>query len=147
MWSAENLIQPVCINSYIFSRMYRENKGFAQYKTHLCSVYLSPVRLKTFYVLNSVEHKICPANESQITNNCNFFLAKQSWTWKCLCWLTWKCQLFLTFSCQLAETISCSSRSRPTFRKAYRENTIHHYKTFPNLFVKTYVLEKIRQIF
>ena len=31
---------------------------------------------KTFFMLNSAEHEICPADKSQITNNCNFFLAK-----------------------------------------------------------------------
>ena len=29
---------------------------------------------KTFFVFNSVEHEICPANNVQITYNCNFFL-------------------------------------------------------------------------
>ena len=29
-------------------------------------------------MLNSDEHEICPANKSQITNNCKFFLAKHS---------------------------------------------------------------------
>ena len=27
-------------------------------------------------MLNSVEHEICPANKSQMPNNCKFFLAK-----------------------------------------------------------------------
>ena len=27
-------------------------------------------------MLNSAEHEICPANKSQITNNCKFFLPK-----------------------------------------------------------------------
>ena len=31
---------------------------------------------KTFFMLNSAEHEICPANISQITNNCKFFLAR-----------------------------------------------------------------------
>ena len=39
----------------------------------------------TFFLLNSAEHEICPANKSQITNNCKFFLAKQSWALKFLC--------------------------------------------------------------
>ena len=30
---------------------------------------------KTFFMLHSAEHEICPANKSQITNNCNFFSA------------------------------------------------------------------------
>ena len=29
---------------------------------------------KTFFMLNSAEHEIWPANKSQITNNHNFFL-------------------------------------------------------------------------
>ena len=33
---------------------------------------------KTFFVLNSAEHKIYPPNKSQITYNCKFFLAKHS---------------------------------------------------------------------
>ena len=33
-----------------------------------------PEVIKLFFVLNSAEHEICPANKSQITNNCNFFL-------------------------------------------------------------------------
>ena len=28
-------------------------------------------------MLYSAEYEICPANKSQITNNCNFFLAEQ----------------------------------------------------------------------
>ena len=30
---------------------------------------------KTFFMLNSAEDEICPANKSQITNNCKNFLA------------------------------------------------------------------------
>ena len=37
-----------------------------------------PRGYKTFFMLNSAEHEICPANKSQITNNCKFFLAKHS---------------------------------------------------------------------
>ena len=33
---------------------------------------------KTFFMLNSAEHEICPANKSQITDNCKFFGAKHS---------------------------------------------------------------------
>ena len=36
----------------------------------LCQCY------KHFFVLNSAEHEICPANKSQITNSCKFFLVK-----------------------------------------------------------------------
>ena len=32
---------------------------------------------KTFFMLNSTEHEIFHANKSQLTNNDNFFLAKQ----------------------------------------------------------------------
>ena len=31
-----------------------------------------------FFVLNSAEHDVCPANQSQITHKCKFFLAKNS---------------------------------------------------------------------
>ena len=30
--------------------------------------------IKLFFALSSAEHEICPANKSQITNNCKFFL-------------------------------------------------------------------------
>ena len=33
---------------------------------------LLDVSYKTFFMLNSTEHEICPANKSQITNNCKF---------------------------------------------------------------------------
>ena len=33
---------------------------------------------KTFFMLNSAEHKVYPPNKSQITYNCKFFLAKHS---------------------------------------------------------------------
>ena len=39
-----------------------------------------PPGYKMIFMLNSAEHKICPANKSQITNNCKFFLATHSWT-------------------------------------------------------------------
>ena len=32
-----------------------------------------------FLKLNSADYEICPANKSQINENCNFFLAKHSW--------------------------------------------------------------------
>ena len=38
-----------------------------------------------FFMLNSAEHEVCPANEFQIVNNCKFFLAKHCWAWKFLC--------------------------------------------------------------
>ena len=37
-----------------------------------------PQGYKTFFMLNSVEHEICLANKSQITNNCKLFLAEHS---------------------------------------------------------------------
>ena len=37
-----------------------------------------PQGYKTFFMLDSAEHEICPANKSQITINCKFFLAKQA---------------------------------------------------------------------
>ena len=40
-----------------------------------------PRGYKTFFMLNSAEHEICPANKSQITNNCKFYLAKHSCAW------------------------------------------------------------------
>ena len=33
-------------------------------------------RFIKLFMLNSAKHEICPANKSQITNNCKFFLAK-----------------------------------------------------------------------
>ena len=30
---------------------------------------------KTFFMFNSAEHEICPANKSKITNDCKFFFA------------------------------------------------------------------------
>ena len=49
-----------------------------------------PQGYKTFFMLNSSEHEICPANKSEncpankshITNNCIF---KISWAWNFLC--------------------------------------------------------------
>ena len=37
---------------------------------------------KTFFMLNSAEHEICPAKKLQNTDICSFFLAKHSWAWK-----------------------------------------------------------------
>ena len=37
-----------------------------------------PKVIKLFFVHNSAEHEICPANEPQITNNCKFFLVKHT---------------------------------------------------------------------
>ena len=39
---------------------------------------IRPRGYKTFFMLNSAEHEICPANKSQITDNCKFFLAKHN---------------------------------------------------------------------
>ena len=35
-----------------------------------------PRGYKTFFMLNSAEHEICPADKYQITKQCNFFLVK-----------------------------------------------------------------------
>ena len=43
-----------------------------------CKKQTGPRGYKTFFMLNSAEHEICPANKSQITNNYIFFLAKCS---------------------------------------------------------------------
>ena len=37
-----------------------------------------PRGYKTFFMLNSAEHEICPANKSKITNDCKFFLVIQT---------------------------------------------------------------------
>ena len=37
-----------------------------------------PRGYKTFFMLKSAEHEICPANKSKISNKCKFFLAKHS---------------------------------------------------------------------
>ena len=37
-----------------------------------------PRDYKTFFMLNSAEHEICPANKSQLTNNGKSFLVKHS---------------------------------------------------------------------
>ena len=62
-----------------------------------------------FFMLNSVEHKMCPANKSQIINNRTFFLANIA-AWKSLL-MNMKCQLLLEFFYLLAEKISCSELS------------------------------------
>ena len=54
-----------------------------QLQTH--QILPRPEVIKLFPVFNSAEHEICPANKSQITNNCKFFLTKHSWAWKFLC--------------------------------------------------------------
>ena len=33
-----------------------------------------PRGYKTFFMLNSAEHEICPVNKSQISNKCKFFI-------------------------------------------------------------------------
>ena len=56
---------------------------------------------KTFFMLNSAEHEICPLNKSQITNNSKFFLAN----------IAEQENFFakLAFSYLLAEKFSCSA--------------------------------------
>ena len=44
-----------------------------------------PRGYKTFFLLNSADHNIYPANNSQITNNFKLFLAKHSWARKFPC--------------------------------------------------------------
>ena len=51
----------------------------------LWKVYIWAQVYFNFFMLNSDEHEICPANKSQTTNNCKFFLAKHSQAWKFLC--------------------------------------------------------------
>ena len=55
-----------------------------------------PRGYKAFFVLNSAKHKICLANKSQITKNCNSFLRSLA-------------ELLLAFSYLLAEKFSCSA--------------------------------------
>ena len=50
-------------------------KGYSDQAAHPLSL-IWPRGYKTFIMLNSAEHEICPANKSQIIYNCNFFLAK-----------------------------------------------------------------------
>ena len=38
---------------------------------------IRPQGYNTFFMLNTAEHEICPANKSQITRNFTFFLATQ----------------------------------------------------------------------
>ena len=56
-------------NSYLFQIVFF--LGVLKVKTW-------PQDHKTFFMLNSAEHEICPANKSQIANNCKLFLAKHS---------------------------------------------------------------------
>ena len=42
---------------------------------------------KTFFVLNSAEHELCPVDKSQITNNWKFCFSKHSWAWNFPCYL------------------------------------------------------------
>ena len=58
-----------------------DNLGLSQQQLQ---VFLTsgPEVIKLFFMLNSAdhEHKTCPTNKSQITNNCKCFLAKHSGT-------------------------------------------------------------------
>ena len=60
--------------------------SWERFLRRLCEEWRSRVRVyKTFFMLNSAEHEIFPANKIQITNICIFFfLAKHSWAWKFL---------------------------------------------------------------
>ena len=44
-----------------------------------------PPGYKTFFMLNSAKHEICPANKPRITNNGKLFLAEHILAWKFLC--------------------------------------------------------------
>ena len=62
-----NTVHDLCmLNHHISSRS--EKMAFCTMK---CS---SPKVIKLFFALSSAEYEICPANKSQITNNCKFFL-------------------------------------------------------------------------
>ena len=41
---------------------------------HMQMLQIRPRGYKTFFMLNSTEHEICPSNKSQITNNLHSFL-------------------------------------------------------------------------
>ena len=50
-----------------------------------------------FFMLNAANHEICPANQSQITNNINVFLARHSFDEISLL-INMKIQIILAFS-------------------------------------------------
>ena len=55
-----------------------------------------PQGYKTFFMLNSAEHEMCPANKSQITNKCVFFVAKHSYKlFSCSTNVSMKCSLLI----------------------------------------------------
>ena len=58
-------------------------------------------------MLNLAEHEICPANKSQITNKCKFFLAKHSWAWTFSANKYENANYCRYFHIFLAEKISC----------------------------------------
>ena len=57
----------------------------------------SPKVIKSFFMLNSAEHEISPANKFQTTNKCKFFPAKHSWARNVSANKVWKCPLFSWF--------------------------------------------------
>ena len=79
-----------CVNMLFFSILLVYSYGISAAEpllltkgiTEYCKMNLALApRLQNLFhaqLLNSAEHEICPANESEITNNCNIFLAKHS---------------------------------------------------------------------
>ena len=54
-------------------------KGHNSYAVSCCFLLqIRPRGFKTFFMLNSAEHELCPADKYQITKHCNFFLAKKA---------------------------------------------------------------------
>ena len=60
---------------------------------------IRPRGYKTFFMLNSAEHEICPANKYQIANNCYFFFLRD----------IAEHEFFSAYKYLLAEKISCSA--------------------------------------
>ena len=62
--------------------LYSQTCIFSTFKVfslvHIGGKSIKPRGHKTFFMLNSAEHEICPAYKSHITNNCKFYLAKHS---------------------------------------------------------------------
>ena len=67
----------ICINSnwvwtnYLINHKYWDRQAW-------------PEAIKLFFMINSAEHEICPANKSQITSHCKIFFARHYWAWKFL---------------------------------------------------------------
>ena len=67
-----------------------------------------PRGYKTFFMLNSDEHEMFPANKSQITHNCELFLAKQL-SMKISVLINMKMPTIVGIFILIAEKISCSA--------------------------------------